>query len=89
MIENRKILQFKPDAIPILLSHGWPGSVVEFLDVIRPLAAPGDDAAPAFHVVVPSLPGYAFSGKPANPIGPRAMSGYFHRLMSDVLGYDG
>lgn len=79
----------RADAQPILLSHGWPGSVVEFLDVIRPLAAPDDPRAPAFHVVAPSLPGFAFSGKPRDPMGPRAMSGYFHKLMVEVLGYDG
>jgi pimeloyl-ACP methyl ester carboxylesterase len=53
-----------PDAYPLLLMHGWPGSVVEFLDVIPRLTAPeahGGRAADAFHVVVPSLPGYGFS----------------------------
>lgn len=57
-------------ARPLLLTHGWPGSVVEFLDLIGPLtdpAAHGGDAADAFHVVVPSLPGYGFSGRPAEP----------------------
>jgi pimeloyl-ACP methyl ester carboxylesterase len=57
-----------PDATPLILTHGWPGSVVEFLDVIGPLADPaahGGDAADAFHVVVPSLPGFGFSDKPA------------------------
>jgi len=52
-------------ALPVVLTHGWPGSFVEFLDVIGPLTDPeahGGDAADAFHVVVPSLPGYAFSG---------------------------
>lgn len=55
------------DALPIVLSHGWPGSVVEFLKVIGPLTDPvahGGDAADAFHVVVPSLPGYGWSDKP-------------------------
>ena len=55
-------------AMPLVLTHGWPGSVVEFLDVIGPLTDPtahGGDAADAFHVVVPSLPGYGFSDKPA------------------------
>ncbi len=57
-----------PDALPLVMTHGWPGSVVEFLDVIGPLVDPvadGADAADAFHVVCPSLPGYGFSGKPA------------------------
>jgi epoxide hydrolase len=52
-----------PDALPLILTHGWPGSVVEFLKVIGPLSDP-DDARDAFHVVCPSLPGYGFSGKP-------------------------
>jgi pimeloyl-ACP methyl ester carboxylesterase len=56
-----------PDALPLILTHGWPGSVVEFLDVIGPLTDPvahGGRAADAFDVVVPSLPGYGFSDKP-------------------------
>ena len=53
----------RPDALPLILTHGWPGSVVEYLKVIGPLANParGGDA---FHVVCPSLPGYGFSGRP-------------------------
>lgn len=60
----------EPDATPMLLTHGWPGSVVEFLDVIRPLTDPqacGGDAADAYHLVIPSLPGYGFSGPLAEP----------------------
>ena len=56
-----------PDALPLVLTHGWPGSVLEFAKVIRPLtdpAAHGDDAADAFHLVIPSLPGYGFSERP-------------------------
>jgi microsomal epoxide hydrolase len=55
----------EPNAIPLILTHGWPGSVAEFLDVIGPLtdpAAHGGDPADAFHVVLPSIPGYGFSG---------------------------
>jgi pimeloyl-ACP methyl ester carboxylesterase len=55
----------EPGATPLLLLHGWPGSVVEFLDMIGPLtdpAAHGGDPADAFHLVIPSLPGYGFSG---------------------------
>ncbi len=55
----------EPDALPLILTHGWPGSVVEFLDVIGPLTDPrahGGDPADAFHVVIPSIPGFAFSG---------------------------
>jgi len=55
----------EPDALPLILTHGWPGSVVEFLDVIGPLSDPrahGGDPADAFHLVIPSLPGFGFSG---------------------------
>ncbi|MEU7333122.1 epoxide hydrolase family protein [Streptomyces parvus] len=55
----------RTDAVPLLLTHGWPGSVVEFLHVMDELADPQDAAAPAFHVVAPSLPGFGFSEKPA------------------------
>lgn len=58
------------DALPIVITHGWPGSIVEFHKVIAPLADPtahGGRAADAFHVVCPSLPGYGFSGKPTQP----------------------
>jgi epoxide hydrolase len=54
-------------AVPLILTHGWPGSVIEFLDVIGPLTNPGEyggSAADSFHVVVPSLPGFGFSDKP-------------------------
>ncbi|HEV8190750.1 MAG TPA: epoxide hydrolase [Ktedonobacterales bacterium] len=55
----------EPDALPLILTHGWPGSIVEFLDVIGPLTDPrshGGDPADAFHVVIPAIPGYGFSG---------------------------
>jgi epoxide hydrolase len=58
------------DALPVVMTHGWPGSVVEFRKVIGPLTDPvahGGDAADAFHLVCPSLPGYGFSGKPTAP----------------------
>ncbi len=54
----------RADAVPLVMTHGWPGSVVEFADVAGPLADP-PDGEPAFHVVCPSLPGYGFSDKPA------------------------
>jgi pimeloyl-ACP methyl ester carboxylesterase len=57
-----------PDATPLIVTHGWPGSIVEFYKVIEPLTNPtahGGDAADAFHLVCPSLPGYGFSDKPA------------------------
>jgi pimeloyl-ACP methyl ester carboxylesterase len=55
----------EPDALPLIMTHGWPGSIVEFLEVIGPLTDPrghGGDPADAFHMVVPSIPGYGFSG---------------------------
>jgi pimeloyl-ACP methyl ester carboxylesterase len=55
----------EPDARPLILTHGWPGSIAEFLDIIGPLTDPkshGGDPATAFHLVVPSLPGFGFSG---------------------------
>ncbi|MGW5319219.1 epoxide hydrolase family protein [Nocardia thailandica] len=55
----------RADATPLLLTHGWPDSVVRFVDVVAELADPRDADAPAFHVVVPSLPGFGFSDKPA------------------------
>jgi pimeloyl-ACP methyl ester carboxylesterase len=58
------------NALPLILTHGWPGSVVEFLDVIGPLTDPvayGGNASDAFDVVIPALPGYGFSGKPTEP----------------------
>ncbi|MFB6394751.1 epoxide hydrolase family protein [Polymorphospora lycopeni] len=59
----------EPDAFPLVLTHGWPGSVVEFLDIIGPLTDPrahGGDPADAFHLVIPSLPGFGFSGPTAD-----------------------
>jgi microsomal epoxide hydrolase len=81
----------EPDALPLLISHGWPGSVVEFLDVIAPLTDPrayGGDPADAFHVIAPSLPGFAFSG-PTHERGwhPRRIAGAYVQLMAE-LGYD-
>ncbi|MBO0803048.1 MAG: alpha/beta fold hydrolase [Nocardiopsaceae bacterium] len=52
-------------ATPLIMSHGWPGSIAEFIDVINELADPEDPDAPAFHVVAPSLPGFGYSDKPA------------------------
>jgi pimeloyl-ACP methyl ester carboxylesterase len=57
-------------ALPVIITHGWPGSIVEQLKVVAPLTDPtahGGSAADAFHVVIPSLPGYGFSGKPTAP----------------------
>ncbi|MEV4597104.1 epoxide hydrolase [Amycolatopsis sp. NPDC049253] len=56
----------RADATPLVLTHGWPGSIAEFVDVVDELADPPDADAPAFHVVVPSLPGFGYSDKPAD-----------------------
>lgn len=58
------------DALPIIVTHGWPGSIIEFFGIIEPLTDPtahGGEAQDAFHVVAPSLPGFGFSAKPAEP----------------------
>lgn len=55
----------RADATPLILTHGWPGSIAEFVDVVDELADPEDADAPAFHVVAPSLPGFGYSDKPA------------------------
>jgi epoxide hydrolase len=80
-----------PGALPVVMSHGWPGSVVEFLKVIGPMVDPtahGGDAADAFHVVCPSLPGYGWSDKPAESgWGIERIALAWTRLMAR-LGYD-
>ena len=79
----------RPDATPVLLVHGWPGSVIEFIDCIGPLSDPdghGAPGAPAFHVVAPSIPGYGFSGPTHEPWGIRRTSAAFDDLMH-ALGY--
>ncbi|MFN4015613.1 MAG: epoxide hydrolase family protein [Reyranella sp.] len=85
-----------PRPLPLVLTHGWPGSIVEFLHVIDVLAHPeehGGDPLDAFDVIVPSLPGYGFSGPPIRedgtpgPIGPRAIAGLWHRLVTEKLNY--
>jgi pimeloyl-ACP methyl ester carboxylesterase len=85
-----QIRPFRID-IPLILSHGWPGSVVEFLDVIGPLSDPkahGGDAADAFHLVIPSLPGFGFSGPTREPgWDSHRITGAFAELMSR-LGYE-
>ncbi|MET8852844.1 TIGR03086 family metal-binding protein [Amycolatopsis sp. NPDC004625] len=58
----------RADATPLVLTHGWPGSIVEYLDVIGPLTEPATASEPAFHLVIPSLPGFGFSG-PAKSAG--------------------
>ena len=79
------------DAIPLVLTHGWPGSIVEFQKVIGPLTDPtahGGTAGDAFHLVIPSLPGYGLSGKPtAAGWGVERIATAWHELMT-TLGYD-
>ena len=81
----------EPDATPLLLLHGWPGSFVEFVHVIGPLSDPrghGAADAPAFDLVIPSLPGFGFSGPVTEPgWGPRRMASAFAELMRR-LGYE-
>ncbi len=80
-----------PEAMPLLVTHGWPGSVMEFMKVIGPLTDPtahGGKAEDAFHVIAPSLPGYGFSDKPAtNGWGVPKIAGAWIQLMAR-LGYD-
>ena len=77
---------------PLLLVHGWPGSIVEFLDVIGPLTDParfGGDPLNSFDVVIPALPGFGFSGKPrVRGWGITRIAAAFDRLMTVVLGYE-
>jgi pimeloyl-ACP methyl ester carboxylesterase len=81
----------RADALPIIVSHGWPGSVAEFHKVIDALADPvahGGRAEDAFHVVVPSLPGFGFSGKPAAPGTSVEKIGRMWGALMSRLGYD-
>jgi len=78
------------DALPLIINHGWPGSVIEQLKIVGPLTDPtahDASAADAFHVVIPSMPGYGFSGKPASTgWGPERMGRAWAELMNR-LGY--
>ncbi|HVQ05958.1 MAG TPA: epoxide hydrolase, partial [Burkholderiaceae bacterium] len=80
-----------PNPCPLLLSHGWPGSVFEFLQIIPRLTDPvrfGGDAADAFTVVAPSLPGYGLSFAPGQPrFGVEQIADCFAELMTGVLGH--
>jgi len=79
------------NALPMIMTHGWPGSVIEFLKVIGPLADPtahGGSAADAFHVVCPTLPGFGFSGKPAARDVPAARIARAWGELMARLGYD-
>ncbi|MFB8005823.1 epoxide hydrolase family protein [Nocardia sp. NPDC056000] len=78
----------RADATPLILTHGWPGSIAEFVDVIDDLANPEDSDAPAFHVVAPSLPGFGYSDKPATTgWGTEKIAAAWVQLMGR-LGYD-
>lgn len=79
-----------PEPRPLLITHGWPGSVFEFIDVIERLAHPerfGGDVADAFTVICPSLPGYGFSLPLEQPIAPRQVAALWRDLMVEALGF--
>lgn len=76
--------------LPLLCTHGWPGSTFEFWDVIEPLAFPARHGAKgdvAFDLIIPSLPGFGPSGKPVRPIGARTTARLWDKLMRENLGY--
>ncbi|MGW5919359.1 epoxide hydrolase family protein [Nocardia fluminea] len=78
----------RADATPLIMTHGWPGSIAEFTDVVDELADPQAADAPAFHVVVPSLPGFGYSDKPTTPgWGTERIAAAWVELMKR-LGYD-
>jgi Epoxide hydrolase N terminus len=81
----------QPDALPMIMTHGWPGFILELVKVIGPLTDPtahGGQAQDAFHMVVPSMPGYGFSGKPPSPgWGPDHIARAWAELMGR-LGYE-
>ncbi len=80
-----------PKPFPLIVTHGWPGSFFEFIKVFGPLTDPGahgGDPADAFDLVVPSLPGYGFSGKPSKPgMNATRTADLWAKLMTEVLGY--
>jgi microsomal epoxide hydrolase len=71
-----------PERLPVILIHGWPGGPIEFLELIPRLVAAGHD------VVVPSIPGFAFSSEPERPLDVTAIAARLRSLMSEALGYD-
>lgn len=76
--------------LPLLISHGWPGSFFESMGLIEQLAHPerfGGKVEDAFDVILPSLPGFGFSGRPPRPYGPRKIAKVLHGLMVDALQY--
>jgi pimeloyl-ACP methyl ester carboxylesterase len=88
-LEGRRA-EGEPATLPLILTHGWPSCFVEMLRLAELLADParhGGDAADAFDVVVPSLPGFVFSELPGEPLTRAAIAHTWHELMTDVLGY--
>lgn len=78
------------NSIPLLVSHGWPGSFLEFKKILEPLTNPkkyGLDEDVCFDLVMPSIPGFAFSDAPERPLGPRKIANYYNKLMIKVLNY--
>jgi len=77
--------------MPLIMMHGWPGSVSELVEILEPLAHPerfGGKVEDAFDVIAPSLPGFGFSGRPSRPMGPRGISHVLNELMTEKLGYN-
>jgi microsomal epoxide hydrolase len=80
-----------PDPMPVVMSHGWPGSAIELLEMIEPLAHPerfGGSVEDSFTVVVPSLPGCGFTTAPKGPISPREVGRLWGELMHDAFGFE-
>ncbi|CCO35614.1 Putative epoxide hydrolase [Rhizoctonia solani AG-1 IB] len=77
-----------PNAIPLLLTHGWPGSFYEFHEVIGPLSNPGSESNTSFHVVVPSLPGFGFTSPAPAGWSLNNTAALFNTLLTEVLGYE-
>jgi microsomal epoxide hydrolase len=78
------------DPLPIVLTHGWPGSVFELISLVEPLAHPervGRPASDAFTVIVPSLPGFGFSSAPDRVLSPHDVAAMWHELMTERLGF--
>ncbi|KAF7924431.1 uncharacterized protein EAE98_007482 [Botrytis deweyae] len=84
-------LNREPNAIPLILNHGWPGTFMDFLPVVDPLttaSSTSNRTSASFHVVVPSLPGYAFSSAPPATWTLNDTARIFNTFMTDVLGYE-
>lgn len=80
-----------PNALPLLMTHGWPGSIAEFLDIIPLLTEPQDhgaDQQDAFHLICPSIPGYGYSDAPSNPGFDQKQVAEGHIKLMELLGYE-